>query len=122
MLYPTILALHILAACVTIGIGAYAFYALTRSKDATYRTLALALGSVAGFEVISGTTLAVLSLDISAVYLSTHILAYVGVCFFIETLLFVRMRKLFLPFPTQLAASPVLASLTLFVVAISYGF
>ena len=129
MLYPLILLLHIGAACITIGLAAYALYVLWQGKSASYRTSALTLGFVAAFQVFSGTVLAVLSPELSAVYLSTHIAAYIGACMFIEALLFVRMsirqaqdkQNIALTFPTKLAASPVLASLVLFVGAFAAG-
>ena len=129
MFYPVILALHILAACITIGLAAYAVYTLWQDRNTAYRSLALAIGAVAAFEVFTGTALAVLSPELSAVYLSTHIAAYIGACMFIEALLFVRMsirqaqdkQNIALTFPTKLAASPVLASLVFFVGAFAAG-
>jgi hypothetical protein len=84
--------------------------------------VALALGTVTAFEVFTGTTLAVFSPDISALYLTTHIAVYIGACLVVEAFLFMRMQKIALAFPTNLAASPVLASLVLFVAALQSGF
>ena len=121
MLYPLILLLHIGAACITIGLAAYAVYTLWQDRNTAYRSLALAIGAVAAFEVFTGTALAVLSPEISALYLSTHIVAYVGACLVIEAFLFVRMQRVTLVFPLKLAASPVLASLVFFVGAFAAG-
>ena len=122
MLYPLVLLLHIGAACITIGLAAYALYVLWQGKSTSYRACALGLGLVAAFQVFTGTMLAVLSPELSAVYLSTHIAVYVGACLIVETFLFVRMQRVTLVFPLKLAASPVLASLVFFVGAFAAGF
>lgn len=122
MLYTAILVSHIAAACATGAVGAYALYALVRGKSGSYRLLALMIAYIAGFEVASGTLLAVISPDVTAAYLASHIALYLGACFVIELLLFVRMRKALPRAPIALAASPVCASLVLFVAALSYGF
>ena len=122
MTYLVVLALHLAAALVTGLVIVYALFALWRQKSDSYRLCALLLGSIAGFEVLSGTVLAIVSPTFSASALSIHIFEYLGVCLVAEWLLFARMRKVSLAFPLAAAASPVLASIALFVAAISFGF
>lgn len=122
MMYAIVLGLHLTAAAATGLTIAYALYALARRMDAAYRLSALLLGSVAAFEVLSGTALAVLSPSLSAVALSAHIFEYLGVCLVVEAVLFIRMQKVSLVFPMRLVVSPVLASVALFVAAIHGGF
>ena len=122
MLYTGILAFHIIAACTTGFVLVAALYIAWRGLSTMYSRLALVLGSIAAFEVATGTLLAVLSPTLSAVALSAHIAAYLGVCLAVEVLLFVKMQKIALHFPVIATASPVLASTLLFVAAISYGF
>jgi len=122
MMYSIVLALHLLTAAVTGLVIVYSLYVLWRRSDTLYRLCALVLGSVAAFEVFTGTALAVLSPTLSASALSVHIFEYLGVCLVAEWLLFARMRKVSLAFPLAAAASPALASIALFVAAISFGF
>ena len=122
MTYSIILALHLTAAAVTGVIIFFALFAVLRGKSAWYKTAALALGSIAAFEVFSGTLLAIVSPTISATSLSLHIFEYLGVCLAVEALLFVRMKKVSLTFPLQAASLPALVSVLLFFAAISYGF
>ncbi len=122
MAYSGILVLHILAAVATMAVIGYGLVALLYKRDAVYKRTVLGLGFIAAFQVFSGTLLAVLSPELSAAALTLHIVAYLGVCLGTEALLFMRMYNLSLAFPLRLAASPVLASVTLFVAAISYGF
>ncbi len=122
MTYSIVLGFHLAAAAVTGIVILFAMYSLFREMSAYYRAAALALGFIAAFEVLSGTALAILSPQLSAAALSLHIVEYLGVCAIAESLLFARMQKLSLAFPLRLAASPVLASVALFVAAISFGF
>ena len=122
MTYFVVLGLHLTAALVTGLVIVYALFALWRQKSESYRLCALLLSSIAGFEVLSGTVLAIVSPTLSATALSIHIVEYLGVCLIAETLLFVRMRKASLAFPLTAAASPAVASILLFAAAIAYGF
>ena len=122
MMYSIVLVLHLLTSTVTGLVIVYSLYALWSRADALYRLCALLLGAIAAFEVLSGTALAVLSPTLSASALSIHIFEYLSVCLVAEWLLFARMRKVSLVFPLAAAASPVVASVALFVVAISFGF
>jgi hypothetical protein len=122
MLYPFVLALHILIACGTIGVAVWALLALWKGREASYRACALALGLVAAAEVFTGTALALLSPELSAAALAAHIAEYLGACLAIEAIIFIRMQKISLAFPFSSVASPVLASVILFAAAVGGGF
>lgn len=120
-MYTAILFLHIGAALTTAGFIGISLFALLGKKEAWYRSSALSIGAVAAFQIFSGTVLAFLSPELTAAYLTMHVALYLGVCFMVEALLFMRMRKIALVFPFAWTASPVFASVLLFVAAISYG-
>lgn len=122
MVYVFILALHLLTACVTACVMAYAIFALWRGREASYRACAIVLGLIAALEVGTGTALALLSPVLSASALALHIFEYLGVCLAVEALIFVRMQKMSLVFPLSFAASPVLASVVFFIAALGAGF
>lgn len=122
MIYALVLALHIIAAFATGVVIAYALYALWRTKATSYRLCVLSLGFIAALQVFTGTVLALLSPTLLAASLSIHIFEYLGVCFVVELLLFVRMQKMRIVFPIRSVSSPVVASVLLFAAAISYGF
>ena len=122
MLYTAILFIHISALFVTLAVGAYALYAVAFSKSEHYRTSAVLLGCIAAFEVFTGTTLALLSPTLSASALTLHIALYLGACLAVELLLFARVKKISGIFPLAATASPVLASVCLFIAALSYNF
>lgn len=120
MLHAVILGSHIIAACITGVIIFYALYIAARGTATLYRNAALSLGFVAAFEVLSGTVLALISPELSAASLGLHIALYIGVCIIVESILFMRMSIRL--FPLRATATPVCASLLLFVAAVSYGF
>ena len=93
MLYITLLVLHLSAAAITGAIIAFSFYVMGRSLRGLYRTCALALGTIAAFEVVSGVLLAVASPNLSATSLSAHMALYLGVCLTVETFLYIRMQE-----------------------------
>lgn len=93
MMYVAILVAHIFAACVTIAIIGLALYSVARGKSEWYRRCAFALAYVAGFEIISGTLLAVVSPEVSPLYVGTHLLAYLVICLVVEAMLIVKMQK-----------------------------
>lgn len=120
-MYTGILALHVLATIATVGALGYALYSLHRKIETAYRKAALAIGSIAAFEVVSGTLLAVLSTTVTAAGLVIHIAAYLGFCLAVEALLFNRIRKTSVSFPVGAVTVPVLASLSFFVAALQSG-
>ncbi len=93
MAYGIILGLHIGAALATLGGVVYALYAIVGENRGAYRWLAYAIGTLAVFEVISGTLLAGVSPNVSLLQLTSHIVAYLIVCAAVEVLLYERMRK-----------------------------
>ncbi len=122
MTYAIFLVLHIVGACVTGLVALYAGAALWQGREAGYRGSATALGLLAGFEVLSGVMLSMLSVEVSALSLCANIALYLSVIALFEVLLFARIQKTSLAFPTRLALSPSVASLALLLVAISFGF
>ena len=121
MVYTGLLVLHIAAAIATIGLIANALYIVLRGREAWYRFSALALAGVAAFEIISGTALTLLSPELTAASLTFHIVAYLGICAGVEALLFIKMKKISLPFPLAATASPVFASVCMFALALYAG-
>ena len=113
------LFLHLAVALLTGCIIACSLSALILKTEGWYRNLALSLGIVASLQILSGTLLALLSPSLSAASLSLHIGEYLGICLVMETLLFIHMRKISLPFPTLASASPVFVSLLLFSAALA---
>ena len=122
MLYGSFFALHIIGACVTALIGAYAIAMLWRREERKYSISASVLGAVAGFEVITGILLSVLSLKITALSLCGNIALYLSIVLLLEAMLFVRMKKGAAVFPTTTTFAPIAASLLSFATAAAYGF
>lgn len=122
MLYSVFLVLHIIGACVTGLVASYTGLVLWRKDSAHYRRLAQALGILAGLETITGVTLSVLSLNISTLSLCGNLAVYLSVIFALEAILFVRMKKVSLLFPLQLAFTPTAAGLAYFALAAARGF
>lgn len=122
MAYNFFIALHIVGACATGVMALYTSFVLLRHVDEKYRACAIALGSFVTFNILSGIVLSVLSENITAVSVCKNLIVYLLVIFFMETLLFARMKKMPMLFPLRLVVSPVAMSLMLMTVAVSYGF
>jgi hypothetical protein len=122
MIYSVILTLHLVGAAVTGLLASYAGVVLWRKSDSAYRPLAIALGSLATFEVVSGTTLSIISIQVSTLSLCANIAAYLLGCVIVETALFVRMQKISVRFPFVITLSPLFLSLLGFAAAIAHGF
>jgi len=122
MSYNIILALHIAGACTAGIVALYTAFILGRGQQRVYRRSATTLGLLGGFQVVSGILLAFISPQITTLSLCDNIAMYLSAWFVLEALLFVRMKKVSVPFPLTPAFSPVIASLLLMVVALSYGF
>ena len=122
MAYEITFVLHIIGALATGMVGAYALVALWNHFAEKYRFVAVVLGGLAAFEVLSGTTLSVLSLQISAASLCSRIVLYLSLVFVIEGLLLYRMHRDSLVFPLVATFTPILASLTALFAAVVYGF
>lgn len=122
MTYMLILILHIIGACLTGLVASYTGVALWHKSSESYRPLSITLGICAAFEVLTGTALSVISIQISTLSLCSNIALYLLACGIFEALLFARMKKIQVRFPFEITASPVLASLALMMVAIGFGF
>ena len=120
-MYSILLVVHIAGACVTAIVGAYAVAMLWRREEGKYSLSASVLGAIAGFEVVTGTLLSVLSLQVTALSLCANIIAYLSIVLFLEAVLFVRMKKISIRFPAGVALSPIVASLLGMAGAIGYG-
>jgi heme A synthase len=122
MTYSIILILHIVGACMA-GLAALSTaFVIGREQQRSYRSSAIILGALGGFQVVSGVLLAFVSPQITILSLCNNIALYLSTWFVLETLLFLRMNKISVPFPFTPALSPVIASLVLMVAALSYGF
>jgi hypothetical protein len=122
MLYQMIFVLHILGALLTGVIGSYALVQLWNKTAENYRKSALMLGGIASFEVLTGTILSVVSPQISAASLCGRIFLYLAIVGVIESVLFSRMNKIALRIPIHHILSPFIASMTLYLAALSRGF
>ena len=122
MLYDSLLLVHILGACLTGIMAAYAGVIMWQNQDSSYRTASIILGALGGFEVITGTLLSVISSQITSISLCANIIIYVSVVLFFEALLFLKMRKVSVVFPLVVALSPIATGLTLLLATIAYGF
>lgn len=121
-MYETVFALHIAGALATGVVGAYSLVALWNGMANKYSLCATILGAFAGFEVLSGTALSVLSLKISAVSLCSRIFLYLGLVAIIETILFIKMKDSPVEFPFTKVLSPIASSLVLLLGALVLGF
>lgn len=122
MFYGTLLTVHIGVAVITGIAASYAGIMLWQNESASYHKTALVLGLLAGFEILSGTVLSIMSSTITALSLCSNIALYLSVVFIVETLLFLRMRKVSSGFPIMPVISPAMIGLTLFIATIAYGF
>lgn len=121
MLYETVLTVHIAAGVVTGLVASYAIATLWNHNASAYRATAISLGLLAAFEVLSGTSLSLLSPSVTALSICANILMYLSIVFFVEALLFARMKAIFRPFPLAQSISPVAGSLLVLLGAISLG-
>ena len=122
MFYTSLLTAHIAVACITGVAASYAGIVLWRRDETSYSPSAIVLAFLAGLEIISGTILSIASPKITAVSLCANIVVYLFVVFLVETLLFLRMKKISMAFPLVKTISPSIAGLLLLVGAIAYGF
>ncbi len=119
-MYDVILTIHLAGAGVTAFIAAGAGAALWHRSATAYRPHAIVLGAIAGFEILTGIVLAIVSPEITALSLCTNIALYLGAIFALEALIFARLRESATAFP-RLALSPIALSLVLFAGAIGVG-
>jgi hypothetical protein len=121
-MYESFLVIHLAGASATVCVGAYALVALWNHCADKYNFVAKVLGVLAGFEVLTGTMLAVLSPQVSASLLCSRILLYLFLVVVVETLLFVRMRKISMVSPIATVFAPIIASFAAFLTAVAHGF
>ncbi|MBI5470550.1 hypothetical protein HY968_04520 [Candidatus Kaiserbacteria bacterium] len=121
-MYELLLAIHIAGACITGLAASYAGIAMWQRQENTYRPLALILGVLAGFEILTGTALSVVSSQITAISLCGNIAIYLSVVFAVEALLYTRMKKISLTFPLAYVATTVASALSLLAGAAALGF
>lgn len=122
MTYDILLAIHILGACATGVVASYAGIVMWQRREVSYRPTSIVLGVLGGFEVLTGTLLSVVSSQVTSISLCANIIAYLSVVFFVEALLFLKMKKISMSFPIATALSPIATSLSFLLAAIAYGF
>jgi hypothetical protein len=122
MIYGALLGIHLFGAALTGLAIVYALIVMARGQTTHYRNVALFLGGLSAFEIATGTTLAILSSQVTAVSLCHNIALYLTACFVTEALLYVRVQQSKGIFPTLMSATPTLATLCFFMAAISFGF
>lgn len=121
MAYDLFLIAHIVGALATALAGFYALYVLFTKAEGRYRASAIALGTMAGLEIFTGTGLSVLSAQLTAVAVCQRFFFYLVLVGVLEAALFARMRNTSLLFPLRTVASPIIASLLTLGAAVAYG-
>ena len=122
MLYNILLSLHVAGGCVSGIVALYCAYVLLTNKENAYRRLAITLGFLAGFELLTGALLSIVSIQLSAAAVCQRIVLYLALFIILEAILFIRMRKTSYPFPVRAAVSPVAAGFTLLLGSLALGF
>ncbi len=121
-MYTAVLVVHILGALVTGVVALAAIVALIARKREWYRTAAVALAFLAAFEVMTGTALAFLSIEVSVASVCANIAVYLALVACIESVMWMRMRRNTEAFPIAQTASPVGVSLGLLLLGLVLGF
>ena len=122
MSYSLFFALHIAGAGATGVVALYSIYMLWNNVASALQMSAIVLGFLAGFQVLTGTILSVISLQISAASICSRVFVYLTVVALVEVMLFSRMKKISIPFPFEATLSPVAGSLALLGSALALGF
>lgn len=112
MIYGALLVAHIAAAVLTVPAALFGIL-----KNARHG--ALLLGAAAGFEVLSGALLALLSSAVSASGLVGHIALYLGACLAVEIIFMRRISAT--PLFAAGASAPVVVGLGVFLSALVFG-
>lgn len=121
-MYSALLSLHIIGALFSAVLATFAVLVALTGRDGWYKTLSLGIGVLAAFEVSTGTVLAVLSPEVSALSICANVALYIAAAASIQALLFMRMRRITLPFPAFRALSPLGASMVLLATSVVFGF
>lgn len=122
MTYQLVLALHLVGALATAIIALYALYALRINKGELFRKIAITVGGLAAFEILSGTLLAVLSSELTTKMVCNRLAIYLGVVATVEVMIFHAMKKTSTAFPVRTSLSPVTFGMGLFFLAYLFSF
>ena len=121
-MYESILVAHLIGACATALLVLCTLFALHKRSASFYHTSAVTLGSLAAFEIASGTLLAVLSTELSVGMVCNRIAVYLLVVGCTLAMLFYRMKKSDIEFPAGITLTPVSTSLASLFLAAILGF
>ncbi len=121
-MYSAILIVHIFGAILTGVVGLASVAAMVAGRSQWYGMLSKTLAYLATFEVLSGTALAILSLEISVASVCGNVAIYLAFVASIEALLFMRMRQAAIRFPFTKTLSPVSVSLVALLAGLVLGF
>lgn len=110
-MYSMLLIVHVTGAVLTGVVSCIALTIVVAERAEYYRVLALALSSLAAFEVLSGVVLSVLSPGVTAVSLCANIALYLSFVAVVELIISVSMRKRSREFPTSPVLAPICGSL-----------
>jgi hypothetical protein len=121
-MYSAILVAHITGAVVTAVVAFFALLAMMMRNEHVYRRAAVMLASLAAFEVVSGTVLAVMSASVSVASICGNIGLYVAAVAALEAVLFMRMKKTTQKFPSMQAVATMGTSLAFLALAAAFGF
>lgn len=119
-MYEALLTTHLAGAGLTALVAAAAGAAMWGAHAHAYRPYAIALGAIAGFEILTGVLLALLSPEITALSLCRNVALYLGAVFAVEALLFMCIQQNAGVYP-RFALSPIALSLVLMAGAIGAG-
>ncbi len=122
MEYTALLVVHIVGAVVTGCALVLGGAAMVAGKSSAYRLTAIALGSLAAFEVVTGTLLAIFSPTVSVISVCGNIALYLIVVAVVLVPLYIRVRQASLQFPGVQSLSPVGASVAFVFISIALGF
>ncbi len=121
-MYTAILTAHLIGAAATGVAALYACVAMIVRHEAMYRRLALVLASIASFEIVSGTALAVMSADLTVASVCGNIALYVAAVACVEVVLCMRMKGSLVRFPFMQTAAPFGVSVALLLSGLVLGF
>ena len=92
-MHTALLVLHIAGAVATMGASAISAFALWRHVEARYRANAFALAFLIIFQLVSGTTLYLLSENMSLFTLCKNFALYLTIPVTLEISLLIHMKK-----------------------------
>ncbi len=121
MIYASVLAAHVVVACITGLVASYALVILWQRSERWYRAISVTLATLATFEVLSGTVLSITSPTITAASLCANIALYISAICAVEILLFLRMNDVSVRFPVTRVTLPLASSVLVLMGAVVYG-